>query len=121
MDLLACGEQSWERGLDAVHPGDTLVEDHGVGDDRACHAVGLDDVGHAEQSGDAGDDVPGLDLANWSSIEAARSMPFWRASAASSTARWGTETRRMRSERSSTEPSSQPDAGKRVSSEWWTQ
>ena len=40
-----------------MHPGNTLVEDHGVGDDRACHAVGLDDVGHAEQSGDAGDDA----------------------------------------------------------------
>ena len=63
----------------------------------------------------------GFDWASWLRIEAARSMPFSRASAASSTARWGTETSRMRSERSSTEPSSQPDSGKRVPSEWNTQ
>ena len=49
------------EGFDAVHPDETLVEDHGVGDDRAGHAVGLDDIGHAEQPGDAGDHAgPGL-------------------------------------------------------------
>ena len=41
-------------------------------------------------------------------------MPFSSASAASSTARWGTDTSRTRSARSSTDPSSQPDSGKRV-------
>ena len=61
LGLLAWVEQSCERGLDAVHPDESLVEDHGVGDDCAGHAVGLDDIGHAEQSGDAGDHAgPGL-------------------------------------------------------------
>ena len=44
-----------------MHPDESLVEDHGVGDDCAGHAVGLDNLGHAEQSGDAGDHAgPGL-------------------------------------------------------------
>ena len=55
------GGAELREGLDAVHTDESLVEDHGVGDDRAGHAVGLDDIGHAEQPGDAGDYArPGL-------------------------------------------------------------
>ena len=55
----------------------------------------------------------------WSSSSsslAAPSMPSWSAVDARSTARWGTDTRRTMSARSSTEPSSQPDSGKRWTS-----
>ena len=61
--LWAAGVGGAELGEwpDAVHPDEALVEDHGVGDDCACHAIGLDDLGHAEQFGDARNDLgPGL-------------------------------------------------------------
>ena len=57
LGLLAWVEQSWERGLTPCIPTSTLVEYHRIGDDRARHAVGLDDLGHAEQACDAGHDV----------------------------------------------------------------
>ena len=44
-----------------MHPDHTLVEDHGVGDDCAGHAVGLNDLGHAETFCDTRNDLrPGL-------------------------------------------------------------
>ena len=54
-------------------------------------------------------------LTSSSRIAATRSIPCSRASAAVSTALWGTDTSLMRSASSLTEPLSQPDSGNRLS------
>ena len=47
----------YRERLDCDLSGEALVEYHRVGDDGACHSVGLGGVGHAEQGRDAGDCV----------------------------------------------------------------
>ena len=64
-------------------------------------------------------EMAGRNSASSLRILAARSMPCWSLSAASSTAFWGTDTKRIRSARSETEPCSQPDSGKRLPS-WYS-
>ena len=60
--------------------------------------------------------IPALVSFSSSRSLAAPSMPSWSAVVALSTARCGTDTRRTMSARSSMEPSSQPDSGKRCKS-----
>ena len=96
-----------------VHPGDALVEDEGIGDDGAGHAAGLGYVRHTELLRHLPRDTGAGVASTASSSLAAASMPACSVSVAASTARCGTETRRTRSARSVTLPSSHPLTGKR--------